>query len=105
MNASFEFTRQAAEDLDSIWRYIAEDNTDAADQVEVEILATCRRLAKHPLMGNKRQDITPRPVRFWTVMKICDRLSARNRPASGDRRPEREAGSERGSGKAVPMNS
>ena len=35
-----------------------------------EIVATCRRLAKHPLMGTKRQNITPLPVRFWTVTKF-----------------------------------
>jgi len=38
--------------------------------VEMEIVATCRRLAKHSLMGTKRQDITPLPVRFWTVAKF-----------------------------------
>jgi plasmid stabilization system protein ParE len=27
---------------------IAEGNRDAADRVEMEIVATCRRLAKHP---------------------------------------------------------
>jgi plasmid stabilization system protein ParE len=27
-------------------------------------------LAKHPLMGSKRQDITPRPLRFWTITKF-----------------------------------
>jgi len=37
---------------------------------EMEIVATCRRLAKHSLMGTKRQDITPLPVRFWTVAKF-----------------------------------
>jgi plasmid stabilization system protein ParE len=70
MNAPFQFTPQATEDLDAIWWFIAEDNQEAADRVEMEILATCRRLAKHPLMGSKRQDITPRPVRFWAVPRF-----------------------------------
>jgi antitoxin ParD1/3/4 len=69
MNAPVQFTPQATEDLDAIWWFIAEGNRDAADRVEAEIVATCRRLAKHPLMGTKRQDITPKPVRFWTVTK------------------------------------
>ena len=30
MNAPFQFTPQAAEDLDAIWWFIAEDNRDAA---------------------------------------------------------------------------
>jgi plasmid stabilization system protein ParE len=26
--------------------------------VELEVVATCRRLAKHPLIGTQRQDVT-----------------------------------------------
>jgi plasmid stabilization system protein ParE len=70
MNAPFQFTPQATEDLDAIWWFIAEDNRDAADRVEMEIVATCRRLAKHPLIGTRRQDITPLAVRFWTLPKF-----------------------------------
>lgn len=70
MNTPFQFTPQAAEDLDGIWWFIEPDSREAADRVEMEILATCRRLAKHPLMGTKRQDITPLPVRFWTVTRF-----------------------------------
>ena len=36
----------------------------------MEILTTCHRLAKHPRMGTKRQDITPLPVRFWTATQF-----------------------------------
>ena len=68
--APFQLTPQAAEDLDTIWWIIAEDNRDAAERVEIEILATCRRLARHPRMGTKRQDITTLPVRFWTITKF-----------------------------------
>ncbi len=70
MKTRIQFTLQAAEDLDAIWWLIAEDDRDAADRVEGEILATCHRLAKHPRMGTKRQDITPLPVRFWTVTRF-----------------------------------
>jgi len=72
MKARIQFTPQAAEDLDDIWWVIAEDNREAADRVEMEILATCHRLAKHPRIGTKRQDITPLPVRFWTVTKFSN---------------------------------
>jgi len=72
MNAPFQFTPQATEDLDAIWWFIAEDNREAADRVEMEILATCRRLAKHPRMGTKRKDITPLAVRFWTMPKFSN---------------------------------
>ena len=69
MNATFQLTPQATEDLDTIWWFIAGGNREAADRVEVEIVATCKRLAKHPLMGTKRQDITLLPLRFWTLPK------------------------------------
>jgi plasmid stabilization system protein ParE len=59
MNAPFQFTPEAIEDLDTIWWFIAEHNRDAADRVELEIVAISRRLAKHLRMGIKRQDITP----------------------------------------------
>ena len=67
MSAAFQFTPQATADLDAIWWFIAEHSRDAADRVEDEIIATCRRLARYPLMGTKREDLTPLPVRFWTV--------------------------------------
>ncbi|MGD0567680.1 MAG: type II toxin-antitoxin system RelE/ParE family toxin [Candidatus Sulfotelmatobacter sp.] len=70
MNAPFELTPQATEDLDASWWTIAEENRDAAERVELEIIAACHRLAKHPRMGTKRQDVTMLPVRFWTIMKF-----------------------------------
>jgi antitoxin ParD1/3/4 len=70
MNAPFQLTPQAAEDLDAIWWFIAGDSREAADRVEMEIIATCRRLAKYPLMGTKRLDVTPLPMRFWTVTRF-----------------------------------
>jgi plasmid stabilization system protein ParE len=70
MNVWFQLTPQAIEDLDVIWWAIAVDNRHAAERVEMEILATCHRLAKHPRMGTKRQDVTMLPVRFWTITKF-----------------------------------
>jgi plasmid stabilization system protein ParE len=69
MSALFELTVQAIEDLDSIWWFIVEDSWEAADRVETDIVATCRRLAGHPLIGHRRRDITPLPVRFWMLPK------------------------------------
>src|SRR5580704_11365834 len=94
MNAAFALTPQATEDLDSIWWYIAEQSRDAADRVEAEIIRSCRRLAKYPLMGALRQDITSLPVRFWTVCEVpqlCDRLPPRCGPLAGRRRAARKA--------------
>ena len=70
LGSELRFTPQATEDLNAIWWFIAEDNREAADRVEMEIVATCRRLAKRPLMGTKRQAITHLQVRFWTVTRF-----------------------------------
>lgn len=43
------------------------DSNEAADRVETEIITTCHRLARYPLIGSKRRDVTPLPVRFWTL--------------------------------------
>jgi len=48
MNPGFRLTPQATEDLDAIWWFIAANSRKAADRVEAEIAATCRRLAKIP---------------------------------------------------------
>ena len=72
MRASVQFTPRATEDLDTIWWFIAQDNQDAADRVEAEIVATCLRLAKNPRMGTRRQDLTLLQVRFWTVTKFSN---------------------------------
>jgi plasmid stabilization system protein ParE len=72
MNSPVRFTLQATEDLDAIWWFIAGHNRKAADRVEEEIVATCRRLAKHSLTGTRRQDITLLPVRFWTLPKFAN---------------------------------
>src|ERR1039457_200833 len=58
--------------IDLAVRSGAYQNPEAADRVEMEIVATCRRLAKHPRMGTKRRDITPLPLRFWTVTRFPD---------------------------------
>ena len=70
MGSAFQLTPQATEDLDAIWWTIAQHNEDAAERVEIEILAACRLLATHPSMGTKRRDITTMLVRFWTVTKF-----------------------------------
>ena len=70
MSAPFRLTPQAIDDLDRIWWFIAERSVEAANRVETEVIATCHRLAKRPLMGTKRPDMTPVSVRFWTVTRF-----------------------------------
>jgi len=41
MNAAFQFTPQAAEDLDAIWWFIAEGNRDAAGPKQSSLRRCC----------------------------------------------------------------
>lgn len=70
MHTPFQFTPRALNDLGEIWDYIAADNVNAANRVELAILSACISLAKRPMMGSKRSEITPLPVRFWTVTRF-----------------------------------
>lgn len=68
--SSYRFTPQAAEDLFEIWRYVAEDNEEAASRVENAILAACSFLANASLSGRVRRELTSRPLRFWPVRQF-----------------------------------
>jgi plasmid stabilization system protein ParE len=70
MQAPFQLTPRALNDLGEIWDYIAADNVDAANRVESAIMSACESLARRPLMGSRRSEITPLPVRFWTVTRF-----------------------------------
>jgi len=63
----YVLTPQATADVFDIWRYIAEDNQDAADLVEQAIYDACEFVAEAPLRGHYRPDLTTRPLRFWTL--------------------------------------
>lgn len=69
MPSSYRLTPRALSDLGDIWEYIAEDSVDAANRVESAILSACENLAKHPMLGSKRSEITHLPVRFWAVSR------------------------------------
>jgi plasmid stabilization system protein ParE len=70
MQVRYQFTPRALDDFDAIWKYIAEDNVNAANRVEAAILEACASLARHPLLGSKRAEITDLPVRFWAVTRF-----------------------------------
>ncbi len=70
MSAAFQLTPQATEDLDGIGGSSRKGGRDAADRVEMEIVAACRRFARHPRTETVRHDLTSLPVRFWTVQRF-----------------------------------
>jgi len=64
---SFRLSPEAARDIEEIWEYIARDSVRAARRVRLGLLAACRRLAQHPGLGHRREDLTDKPVLFWPV--------------------------------------
>lgn|SRR5580692_10027578 len=70
MPASFQLTTRAINDLDEIWSFISQDSVDAANRVESAILGACNSLARHPMLGSRRAEITSLPVRFWAVTRF-----------------------------------
>ena len=66
--SDYALTALAKTDIFDIWSYIAEHNQNAADRVEQAIYDACDFLAEG-LRGHLRPDLTPRPVRFWTLTR------------------------------------
>lgn len=65
----YELSKEALADLDELWLYIAEDSIDAATRTTDAILDACALLGKHPQIGHEREDLTDRPVLFWSSGK------------------------------------
>ena len=76
----FGLSREAYEDIDSIWDYIARDSVDSADRVRDELFDAFRTLASHPEMGHIKSDWTDQPVRFWQVQPYVVVYDARTNP-------------------------
>ncbi len=67
MRSTYQFTEDGDKDLDEIWEYIAASSIEAADRVTLEVRSACQRLAERPGIGHTRQDLTGRPLKFWSV--------------------------------------
>ena len=65
--SAYVLTPLAKADIFEIWAYIVENSETAADRVEQSIYDACAFLADGPLRGHTRPDLTPRPLRFWTL--------------------------------------
>ena len=65
----YVLTAQAQDDLVQIRDYLlAQAGVRITRYVLSSIVAACRRLAKAPELGHRREDLTSRiEVRFWTV--------------------------------------
>ncbi|MBZ5622417.1 MAG: type II toxin-antitoxin system RelE/ParE family toxin [Acidobacteriia bacterium] len=64
MKELYALSSYALSDLVEIWDYIRQDDPDAADRVEAELLEKCESLARMPGQGHRRSDYTKANVLF-----------------------------------------
>lgn len=67
MKELYALSSFAISDLFEIWDYIREDDLQAADRVEAELLKKCESLARMPGQGHPRPDLTKADVLFFPV--------------------------------------
>ncbi len=72
----YRLTPEAENDLFKIWLYIAADSVKSADRVEAAIHDACGLLAKAPICGHVRKDLTTLPLRFWTLPRYSNYIIA-----------------------------
>lgn len=67
MPKRYELLSSARADLREIMDYIARDNPAPARKLKAAMMVACAKLGDYPQMGQEREDLTSRPVRFWPV--------------------------------------
>ena len=67
--SDYDLTPLARSDVFQIWAYIANDNEDAANRVELAIYHACEFVAQSPLRDHSRKDLTKEDLRFWTLTR------------------------------------
>jgi plasmid stabilization system protein ParE len=67
--SGYALTALAKADIFAIWSYIADDNEDAGNRVELAIYRACAFVAEAPMRGHSRPDLTTRSLRFWTLTR------------------------------------
>jgi plasmid stabilization system protein ParE len=65
--SKYVLTPEADQDLDDIWEYIAQDDIEAADRWDAKLREAFQVLARNPLVGHTRKDLTDKSVLFWPV--------------------------------------
>lgn len=61
------FLSQVAEqDIDEIVTYLAKESAKSAMKLLDTLYEVMDKLAENPMLGHLREDLTDKPVRFWT---------------------------------------
>lgn len=67
MSQAYRLTERAEADVEAIADFIAADSIDAALKVVLALEDAFALLASQPGIGHSREDLTDRPLRFWSV--------------------------------------
>jgi plasmid stabilization system protein ParE len=67
VSRGYRLTAEAQSSVDEIGAFIAEDSVDTAVRVLEALEHAFEQLAATPEIGHKREDLTARPVKFWSV--------------------------------------
>ena len=64
---SYRLTEDAVNDIEELLAYIARDGLSAAENVHTRLVTAFQRIGRNPALGHFREDLTPKPIRFWSV--------------------------------------
>lgn len=67
MSQAYRLTERAEADVEAIADFIAADSIDAAMKVVLALEEAFGLLASRPGVGHARDDLTDRPLKFWSV--------------------------------------
>jgi plasmid stabilization system protein ParE len=67
MSQAYRLTERAEADVEAIADFIAADCIDAALKVVLALEEAFALLASRPGVGHAREDLTDRPLKFWSV--------------------------------------
>ncbi|MCC7415591.1 MAG: type II toxin-antitoxin system RelE/ParE family toxin [Acidobacteria bacterium] len=67
MSRSYRLTPEAQAQFVAIGEFVAQDSIEAALNLYDALEGAFEQLAAMPEMGHVREDLTERPVKFWSV--------------------------------------
>jgi toxin ParE1/3/4 len=67
VSQAYRLTERAEADVEAIADFIATDSIDAAAKVVLALEDAFVLLASRPGIGHAREDLTERPLKFWSV--------------------------------------